>query len=147
MTTTTTPETAPLTRAGSDIDELVGVVTGTPRTWLRLEGLTLLIGALTGFATTGEAWWFVPAFLLLPAVAALGYLWSTRVGAHLYNLTHAAPLPAALAGIGVWQHQSRILAIALIWMAHIGMDRALNYGLKYGADARHTHLEWHGHRR
>ena len=72
MTTTTTPETAPLTRAGSDIDELVGVVTGTPRTWLRLEGLTLLIGALAGFATTGKAWWLVPALLLLPDVTALG---------------------------------------------------------------------------
>jgi Domain of unknown function (DUF4260) len=101
MATTTTPETAPPTRTGSDIDEPVGVVTGTPRTWLRLDGLTLLIGALAGFATTGKAWWFVPTFLPLPDVAALGYLWSTRVGAHLYNLTHAAPLPAALAGIGV----------------------------------------------
>lgn len=52
MTTTNIPETAAPTRAGSDIDDPVGVVTGTPRTWLRLEGLTLLIGALAGFATT-----------------------------------------------------------------------------------------------
>jgi hypothetical protein len=59
---------------------------------------------------------------------------------------HAAPLPAALAGIGVWQHQPLVLALALIWLAHIGMDRALNYGLKFGADARLTHLGWHGHR-
>lgn len=146
MTTTTTPGTAAPTRADSDTDEPVGVVTGTPRTWLRLEGLTLLIGALAGFATTAEAWWLVPALLLLPDVAALGYLWSTRVGAHLYNLTHAAPMPAVLAGIGLWQHQSLVLATALIWLAHIGMDRALNYGLKYHDASRHTHLGWHGHR-
>ena len=54
MTTTTIPETAAPTRAGPDIDEPVGVITGTPRTWLRLEGLTLVIGALAGFTTTGK---------------------------------------------------------------------------------------------
>lgn len=145
MTTTTIPETAAPTRAGSDIDEPVGVITGTPRTWLRLEGLTLVIGALAGFATTGRTWWLVPALLLLPDVAALGYLWNTRVGAHLYNLSHAAPVPVALAGIGIWQHESLVLAIALIWLAHIGMDRAMNYGLKYPDDSRHTHLGRHGH--
>jgi hypothetical protein len=107
----------------------------------------LLIGALAGFSTTGKVWWLVPALLLLPGVAALGYLWSTRVGAHLCNLTHAAPLPGAPAGIGAWQNRSLVLAIALVWLAHIGMDRATNYGLKYDADSRHTHLGWHGHRR
>ena len=73
-------------------------------------------------------------------MAALGYLWSTRVGAHLYNLTHAAPLPAVLAGIGIWQHQSLVLAIALIWLAHIGLDRAMNYRLKHDTDSCHAHL-------
>jgi hypothetical protein len=145
MTTTIILETAAPTRAGSDVDEPVGVITGTPRTWLRLEGLTLVIGALAGFATTGKTWWLVPALLLLPDVAALGYLWNTRVGAHLYNLSHAAPVPVALAGIGIWQHESLVLAIALIWLAHIGMDRAMNYGLKYPDDSRHTHLGRHGH--
>ena len=105
----------------------------------------LVIGALAGFATTGKTWWLVPALLLLPDVAALGYLWNTRVGAHLYNLSHAAPVPVALAGIGIWQHESLVLAIALIWLAHIGMDRAMNYGLKYPDDSRHTHLGRHGH--
>jgi len=71
----------------------------------------LLIGALAGFATTGKTGWLVPALLLLPDVAALGYV-SARAGAHPYNLTHAAPLPAVLAGIGIWQHQSLVLAIA-----------------------------------
>ncbi|MDB5619562.1 MAG: hypothetical protein JWQ24_3800 [Tardiphaga sp.] len=30
--------------------------------------------------------------------------------------------------------------IALIWLAHIGLDRALGYGLKYVAGFRFTHL-------
>jgi hypothetical protein len=31
-------------------------------------------------------------------------------------------------------------ALALIWLAHIGLDRALGYGLKYPTAFRHTHL-------
>jgi hypothetical protein len=29
---------------------------------------------------------------------------------------------------------------ALIWIAHIGLDRAVGYGLKYGSGFGHTHL-------
>jgi Domain of unknown function (DUF4260) len=92
MTTTTIPETAAPTRAGPDIDEPVGVITGTPRTWLRLEGLTLVIGALAGFTTTGKTWWLVPALLLLPDAAALGYIGGgrTRLVDHRLNGQFAA---------------------------------------------------------
>ena len=31
-------------------------------------------------------------------------------------------------------------SIALVWFAHIGLDRALGYGLKYDAGFRFTHL-------
>lgn len=30
--------------------------------------------------------------------------------------------------------------IALVWMAHIGMDRAVGYGLNYPTGFKHTHL-------
>ena len=32
------------------------------------------------------------------------------------------------------------LSIAMIWLAHIGIDRALGYGLKYSAGFGFTHL-------
>jgi hypothetical protein len=32
------------------------------------------------------------------------------------------------------------LSVALIWLAHIGIDRALGYGLKYSAGFGFTHL-------
>jgi hypothetical protein len=32
------------------------------------------------------------------------------------------------------------LSIAMIWMAHIGIDRALGYGLKYSAGFGFTHM-------
>ena len=33
-----------------------------------------------------------------------------------------------------------VLSIAIIWLAHIGFDRALGYGLKYVAGFGFTHL-------
>jgi hypothetical protein len=33
-----------------------------------------------------------------------------------------------------------ILSIAMIWLAHIGFDRALGYGLKYTSGFGFTHL-------
>ena len=32
------------------------------------------------------------------------------------------------------------LSLGLIWLAHIGFDRALGYGLKYTQGFRYTHL-------
>ena len=33
-----------------------------------------------------------------------------------------------------------MLSIAMIWLAHIGFDRALGYGLKYATGFGFTHL-------
>jgi Domain of unknown function (DUF4260) len=53
-----------------------------------------------------------------------------RCGARLYNLAHTDALPLALAGASLGLRQSGLLAFALIWLAHVGGDRALGYGLK-----------------
>jgi hypothetical protein len=35
-----------------------------------------------------------------------------------------------------------VVAIAVIWAAHIGMDRMIGYGLKYaGGDFKETHIQ------
>ena len=80
-------------------------VTGRPLRWLRLDGLVLLASALILFAATHQPWWLVPAVILLPDLFMLGYLRGTRVGAAVYNLGHAYPLPAAMSLAGaVWHH-------------------------------------------
>src|SRR5437899_490974 len=108
-----------------------GTVAGIPCRWLRVEGATLLVGSLVAFATTGQAWWLVPLTLLLPDLLMVGYLGGTRLGAATYNLAHATPLPAALLWLGWYRGSSIAVALALVWLAHIGMDRVLGYGLKY----------------
>jgi hypothetical protein len=123
-----------------------GTVHGAPRLWLRLEGATLFVGALIAFAASGRSWWLVAITVLLPDLLMVGYLGGTRVGAILYNVAHATLIPAALVGVGWWQHWLSLIAIALVWLAHIGFDRLMGYGLKYGDHFQHTHLGWIGHR-
>ena len=122
----------------------LGTVRGAPQVWLRLEGVSALAAAVAGYAWTQEPWWLFAGLLLAPDLSALGYMHSRTAGAHLYNVAHAMPVPASLLALGLWQGSSALLAVALIWLAHIGMDRAMGYGLKYNDDPGHTHLGWHG---
>ena len=115
-------------------------VTGKPLRWLRLDGLVLLAAALILFASTHQPWWLVPAVILVPDLFMLGYLRDTRVGAAVYNLGHSYLLPAAMSLAGAAGHHPLTLALGLLWLAHIGMDRLARYGLKYDVSFQHTHL-------
>jgi hypothetical protein len=130
-----TPPTQNAVASGWD-----GTVSGSPRRWLRLEAAVLLVGALTAYAGTKQHWWLVPVVILLPDLAMTGYLRSTQVGAFIYNLAHATPVPALIIGLGWWQHRPLILGLGLVWLAHIALDRLLGYGLKYNDHFQHTHL-------
>ncbi|MGA3218370.1 MAG: DUF4260 domain-containing protein [Acidimicrobiales bacterium] len=125
---------------GGTKDLTIGSVVGAPRSWLMAEGAALLVVSLIAYSSTGHAWWLVPALVLLPDVFMGGYLHSTRLGAHVYNVAHATVLPAVMVGIGWWAGNSWAMAIGLIWLAHIGMDRSLAFGLKYDDHFQHTHL-------
>ena len=49
-------------------------------------------------------------------------------------------LPAALIAFAWSQHVPLAGALGLIWLAHIGTDRLLGYGLKYDDHFQHAHL-------
>jgi Domain of unknown function (DUF4260) len=117
-----------------------GVVVGAPARLLRAEGSALLAGSLLAYTTTGRSWWLVPLTFLFPDFSWLGYLAGTKAGARSYNLAHITPLPGVVIAVGWWQNTSLAVALGLIWLAHIGLDRMLGYGLKYGDDFQHTHL-------
>jgi nucleoside-diphosphate-sugar epimerase len=57
-----------------------------------------------------------------------------------FTLAHSTILPAAVVGLGWWQGRPLVLAFGLVWLAHIGADWLLDYGLKYGDNFQHTHL-------
>lgn len=115
-------------------------VTGKPLLWLRAEGLTLLAAALLLYSATHQPWWLVPAVILLPDLFMLGYVGGNRLGAAVYNAGHSYPLPALMSLAGLAGHHPLVLALGLVWLAHIGMDRLAGYGLKYDSGFGHTHL-------
>ena len=112
-----------------------------PGVLLRLEGVALLAAAITLYVDGGYS---ALAFLLLilaPDLSMLGYFAGPRIGALVYDIVHFEALPLALATGGVVSDSTGAIEIALIWLAHIGMDRALGYGLKYPEAFRETHLQ------
>ena len=115
-------------------------VIGRPRLFLRLEGLILFVGALSLFGRTHQRWWWIPLLLFVPDVFMVGYVRSTKTGALIYNLGHSYLLPALTISSGWYSKNFLLVAIGLIWFAHIGMDRFFGYGLKYDDDFKHTHL-------
>ena len=121
-------------------DEATPGVTGTPRLLLRLEGAALAAGALILYPLTGGSWLLFGLLVLAPDLSMLGYLAGPRIGALAYNAAHATVGPIALALIGLSLSSDRAIAIALIWLVHIGADRALGYGLKYADGFGATHL-------
>lgn len=111
-----------------------------PTTLLRLEGVALLALAVIGYARLGGNWILFAVLLLAPDLSALGYLAGNAIGAACYNLVHITVLPLALGTYGILAGQMMLVPFALIWLAHIGMDRLLGYGLKYPDAFTHTHL-------
>jgi hypothetical protein len=115
-------------------------VSGVPRLLLRVEGLCALVAAIIGYQQLDGSWGMFALLLLVPDVALFGYLAGPRVGAIAYNAFHTYLMPAALAGVASLVSMSSVLPICLIWIAHIGMDRALGLGLKFGSAFQDTHL-------
>jgi Domain of unknown function (DUF4260) len=109
--------------------EATGAVTGGCRTLLRLEGLTLFVGMTMLYAVWGGSWWVYAVLFLVPDVSFAAYLAGPRIGAVVYNAAHSYMAPMVLMTTGLGLASPLTLSIALIWLAHIGIDRALGYGL------------------
>jgi len=108
---------------------------------LRIEGAAVLIAAVVVYFDAGYQWWLSLLLLLAPDIGGLGYLAGARVGAAVYDTAHLEAFPLALAVAGLLSDNGVCLKLALIWLAHIGMDRAVGYGLKYPTHHKDTHLQ------
>jgi hypothetical protein len=111
-----------------------------PAVMLRIEGATLLAASVILYGVNGGSWWLFALLLLAPDVSMLGYLAGPRVGAAAYNAFHCYPLPAALGIVGLLAGAPLAVGVALVWFAHIGMDLAIGYGLKYPTGFRDTYM-------
>ena len=129
-----------------DVGTDEGRVADWPLRLLRAEGAAVAAAALIGYADFGAGWWLFALLLLAPDLSMLAYAAGPRVGAHTYNAAHLTIGPLVLGLAGVVTGQVTVLSVGLIWLAHVGIDRALGYGLKYPDRFGHTHLGTIGRR-
>lgn len=117
-----------------------GAACGGVRSLLRAEGCILAIASIALYAHFGGGWRLFALLILVPDLSMLFYLAGPRVGALAYNAAHSTAGPIALATAGYLLGVAPWIPVALIWTAHIGVDRALGYGLKYSTAFGDTHL-------
>jgi hypothetical protein len=121
-------------------------VVGAPRLLMRLEGLA----ALTAMAflvarfdlaeALGVNWIVLALIFFAPDLSMAGYLAGPRIGGAVYNAAHTYVAPFLLAALGCALPSTVALALAALWVGHIGLDRLLGYGLKYSTGFGDTHL-------
>ena len=112
-----------------------------PRSLLHLEGVAVAVAALVIYFWVGHAWWLLLLLALAPDLAMVAYAAGPRLGAAAYDVVHTYALPVALGAAGVVADRDAVVAVALIWLSHIGVDRAIGYGLKYPSGFKDTHLQ------
>jgi hypothetical protein len=117
----------------------IGMTQGAVRAWLRLEGLAAFIAGLALCGSQRRRLAADRPLLLLPDISAAGYLPSAD------RRIHPQPGPQLGARItvprpGIWLASPTILLVAAILIAHVGMDRAVGYGLKLPGSFHDTHL-------
>ena len=112
-----------------------------PRLLLRLEGAALAAVALSLYLHEDYSLLLLVVLVLVPDLSMLGFLAGPRVGAVAYDAAHTTVGPLLLGAVGVIWPWDTATAIALIWLLHIGVDRAVGYGLKYPSSFKDTHLD------
>ncbi len=107
---------------------------------LRAESLAIFVaGIVIYLQLNGHALWLLP-LLLVPDVSMIGYLGGPRLGAISYNLGHNVVTALGVLAIGWFAAIAPLALLGAVLLAHLGMDRALGYGLKLPTDFRDTHL-------
>jgi hypothetical protein len=116
------------------------IVDRLPHLLLRLEGLAVAAAAIVLYFHEDFDWVLFVALILAPDLSFAGYAFGPKVGAIAYDLLHTEIFPVALGALGVVADSGIATKIALIWLAHIGVDRLVGYGLKYPTAFEDTHL-------
>ncbi len=111
-----------------------------PKLLLHIEGGIVLLAACVLYQHLNARWLWFAVLFLVPDISMLGYLVDKKAGAMAYNFVHTYTVPIALL-LALWlSGQVSYVWVVLIWVAHIGFDRLLGYGLKYETAFKDTHL-------
>lgn len=105
-----------------------------------MEGFAVLALSVYFYAQSESSWILFFVLLLAPDISMIGYFHNNKTGAVVYNVIHTYILPISVIFCGLFISSKIILAIGLIWVAHIGMDRMVGFGLKYPTNFKDNHL-------
>jgi len=117
-----------------------------PKPLLQIEGATILVASVAAYHFDHGSWWLFAVLFLAPDLSMIGYALNVRAGAVCYNAAHTYTAPALLVVIAHLSGYTTGLSLSLIWIAHIGFDRLLGFGLKYPSRFKDTHLSRERHR-
>jgi hypothetical protein len=117
------------------------VVARLPAVLLRLEGLVLFGAALALYVREDYPILLLIALFLAPDLSFLGLAGGYRLAAVAYDAAHTYVGPILLASAALIAEWTLGVELGLIWLAHIGIDRALGYGLRYPDAFNETHLQ------
>jgi hypothetical protein len=112
-----------------------------PAVLLRIEGGVLFAVTILCYWESHASWILFAALVLAPDLSFAGYAAGVKIGAAVYNLVHTLTGPLILLAYGLVAAHFSLLPYAMIWIAHIGMDRMLGFGLKYPTGFNDTHLQ------
>jgi len=85
--------------------------------------------------------WLFFVLLFVPDITMIGYAINNKTGAIVYNFGHSFILPLLLALCYLYFSKDYLLIIAIIWIAHIFLDRLLGFGLKCKDSFNKTHIQ------
>jgi hypothetical protein len=117
------------------------VLARLPLVLLRLEGLVLFAAAIALYVREDYSILALVVLFLAPDLSFVGLAAGPRVGAVAYDAAHTYVGPIVLASVSMIVEWDAGVMLGLIWLAHIGIDRALGYGLRYPDAFRDTHLQ------
>ncbi len=109
---------------------------------LHAEGIAFFLAALFCYNLFEGNWLLFIILLFTPDISMLGYLKDKKLGAQLYNLGHNYVLALLVISFGLFVTGNPLVThVGIILFAHVALDRALGYGLKYPSSFKDTHLQ------
>jgi hypothetical protein len=112
-----------------------------PKLLLQIEGAAVLSAAGIVYQQSQGGWLWFGLLFFAPDFSMLGYLAGKKAGAAAYNLAHTYTAPILLLLVLWFSGRTAQAWPAWIWLAHIGFDRLVGYGLKYETAFKDTHLQ------
>lgn len=108
--------------------------------WQKFEGLMVFAGATAAFYAISGTVLMYGLFILSFDLSWIGYAKDKKLGAITYNAVHNYGSALVFTLLMFAINQDFLTQLGVLWVAHVGMDRAFGYGLKKSSDFTHTHL-------